>query len=47
MVAFLICGTFISAWLTDEMGIHVIFGAFLFGLCIPRENHFAHNFTKR
>lgn len=33
---FLLCGTVLSAALTDWMGLHLIFGAFAFGLCLPR-----------
>ncbi|MEU9736300.1 cation:proton antiporter [Streptomyces sp. NPDC048002] len=31
------CGAFGSAWLTSEIGIHAIFGAFFFGLVMPRD----------
>lgn len=30
-------GAFGSAWLTSEIGIHAIFGAFFFGLVMPRD----------
>lgn len=29
---------FLSAWITDLIGIHAIFGAFLMGLAIPRSD---------
>lgn len=34
----LLCaGVFLSSWLTSWIGIHAIFGAFLFGFVMPRE----------
>jgi Kef-type K+ transport system membrane component KefB/nucleotide-binding universal stress UspA family protein len=33
--------TFICAWITDLIGIHSLFGAFLFGLSIPSDMEFA------
>jgi Kef-type K+ transport system membrane component KefB len=30
-------GIFLSAYVTSWIGVHVIFGAFAFGLCMPRE----------
>ena len=30
-------GTFVSSWITTWIGIHAIFGAFLFGIITPRE----------
>jgi Kef-type K+ transport system membrane component KefB len=32
-------GAFGSAWLTSQIGIHAIFGAFFFGLIMPRDKH--------
>ncbi len=46
-LAFILCGMFGSAWLTLEIGIHEIFGAFIFGLIMPRERNFSHNITKK
>jgi Kef-type K+ transport system membrane component KefB len=37
VLAFLLVGMIFSAWVTDHIGIHFIFGAFVFGLVIPRE----------
>jgi Kef-type K+ transport system membrane component KefB len=34
--AVLSCGLLASAWTTDEIGLHVVFGAFLFGAVVPR-----------
>ena len=30
---------FLSAWTTELLGVHAIFGSFLFGLIVPRESH--------
>ena len=30
---------FLCGWTTDLLGVHFIFGAFLFGLIVPRETH--------
>ena len=37
VLAFLLVGLILSAWVTDHIGIHFIFGAFVFGLVVPRE----------
>ncbi len=37
VLAFLLVGLILSAWLTDRIGIHFIFGAFVFGVIVPRE----------
>ncbi len=36
--AVLCAGLLVSAWITHEIGLHVVFGAFLFGTVVPR-NH--------
>ncbi|GAU23030.1 hypothetical protein TSUD_336780 [Trifolium subterraneum] len=40
-------GVMISGFMTDLIGIHSIFGAFVFGLTIPRGGEFASKITKR
>ena len=30
---------FLSAWTTELLGVHAIFGAFLFGIIMPRDSH--------
>ncbi|GBG82715.1 hypothetical protein CBR_g36243 [Chara braunii] len=40
-------GCLLSGFLTDLMGIHVIFGAFLFGLILPKEGNFAHSLISK
>jgi Kef-type K+ transport system membrane component KefB len=37
VLAFLLVGLIFSSWITDHIGIHFIFGAFVFGVIIPRE----------
>jgi Kef-type K+ transport system membrane component KefB len=37
MVSVLLVGVLVSSWMTSEIGIHAIFGAFFFGAIIPRE----------
>ncbi len=37
ILAFILVGFIGSAWVTDEIGIHFIFGGFLFGVIMPRE----------
>ncbi len=37
VLAFLLIGLIFSSWVTDHIGIHFIFGAFVFGLVVPRE----------
>lgn len=41
--AFVLMMVFIFAWFTDIIGVHSIFGAFIFGVIMPRENGFAVN----
>ncbi len=36
MLAVVLVGVLASAWVTEEIGIHFIFGAFLFGVAMPR-----------
>ncbi|MCX4591809.1 cation:proton antiporter [Streptomyces sp. NBC_01549] len=37
LLMLLCAGVFLSSWLTSWIGIHAIFGAFLFGFVMPRE----------
>jgi Kef-type K+ transport system membrane component KefB len=36
--AIVLAGLLVSAWLTDRIGVHSIFGAFVFGAIVPRED---------
>ncbi|KAF9289858.1 K(+)/H(+) antiporter [Mortierella alpina] len=47
MMAFTMVVVLISAFVTDVIGIHAIFGSFLVGLIIPTESGFAVGVTKR
>jgi Kef-type K+ transport system membrane component KefB len=38
ILATVLAGLLLSAWATQWMGLHFIFGAFLFGMVMPREN---------
>src|ERR1700710_1313668 len=38
VLSILLVGLILSAWVTDRIGIHFIFGAFVFGVAVPREN---------
>lgn len=44
--AYLVC-MFFSAWLTEYFGLHSIFGAFIFGLVVPREGHFSEKVSEK
>jgi Kef-type K+ transport system membrane component KefB len=37
MLAIVLAGVLLSSWVTEEIGIHFIFGAFLFGAVMPRK----------
>ncbi|KAI1314801.1 K(+)/H(+) antiporter [Mortierella claussenii] len=47
MMAFTLTLVLISGFITDIIGVHAIFGAFLVGLIIPNETGFADGVTKR
>ncbi|KAF9582975.1 K(+)/H(+) antiporter [Lunasporangiospora selenospora] len=47
MMAFTLTITLISAFVTDIIGVHAIFGSFLVGLIIPNDTGFADEVTKR
>jgi Kef-type K+ transport system membrane component KefB len=38
LLAALLIGAFAFAYITDALGVHVVFGAFLFGICLPRDD---------
>lgn len=46
VAAVFIC-IFTSAWITELIGVHAIFGAFLFGLIIPRSHNMAIRLTEK
>ncbi|KAF9544053.1 K(+)/H(+) antiporter [Mortierella hygrophila] len=47
MMAFTLVVVLVSAFVTDIIGVHAIFGSFLVGLIIPNETGFADGVTKR
>ncbi|KAF9289839.1 K(+)/H(+) antiporter [Mortierella antarctica] len=47
MMAFTLAVVLISAFITDIIGVHAIFGSFLVGLIIPNDTGFADGVTKR
>lgn len=38
LLAVLLIGTFACAYATDRLQVHAVFGAFLFGACLPRDD---------
>jgi Kef-type K+ transport system membrane component KefB len=38
VMALMFCGTCLSALITDTIGVHALFGAFLFGVAVPRHS---------
>lgn len=47
MVAIAILLVLASAWTTEWLGIHALFGAFLMGAVMPKEHGFVHELTQR
>lgn len=49
MLALVLVGILLSAWVAEEIGIHFIFGAFLFGVVMPRQRaaKLTHEVTER
>lgn len=47
LLAFSILGALISATITEAIGIHGLFGAFLFGAVIPHDSLIAHDVSQR
>jgi Kef-type K+ transport system membrane component KefB len=47
LVAFLIVLLLLSSWLTEVIGIHALFGSFLFGGILPRDRGFAQALVRR
>lgn len=42
-----LAGVMVSGFMTDLIGIHAIFGAFVFGLTIPKGSHFMERLMER
>lgn len=47
LLAFSILGALISATITEMIGVHALFGAFLFGAVIPHDSFIAHDISHR
>jgi Kef-type K+ transport system membrane component KefB/nucleotide-binding universal stress UspA family protein len=47
MVAIAVLLVLASAWTTERLGIHALFGAFLLGAIMPKEHGFVHELTVR
>ena len=47
MLAALLIGTFACAYATGYLGVHPVFGAFLFGACVPRDDRLLHALIER
>ena len=46
-VAIVVVGVLTAAWTTEWIGIHAIFGAFVFGTIMPRGSRMTHDLTDR
>ncbi len=47
VLAFLLAGAFGCAAITEWLNLHAVFGAFLFGLCLPRDDRLLHGLIER
>lgn len=47
VLTFLVLGALGCAALTQWMGVHAVFGAFLFGVCLPRDDRLLANLVER
>lgn len=47
VLAFLLMGAFGCAAITEWLGLHAVFGAFLFGLCLPRDDRLLQGLIER
>ena len=47
LLATLLIGTFACAYATTYLGVHAVFGAFLFGACLPRDDRLLHSLIER
>lgn len=47
MLAMLLIGTFACAYATKWLGVHPVFGAFLFGAALPRDDRLLHSLIER
>lgn len=47
MLAFILLLVLISAWITEQLGIHALFGAFLIGVILPKHHEFVQLLTHK
>jgi len=47
MMALILVLLLVSAWATERLGVHLLFGAFLFGAVMPKERHFIAQLTEK
>lgn len=47
VLSLILVGVLVSAWATEEIGIHAIFGAFAFGAVLPRDAHLVEEVSLR
>jgi Kef-type K+ transport system membrane component KefB len=47
LLATLLIATLASAYATASLGVHPVFGAFLFGACLPRDDRLLHSLIER
>ena len=47
VLAFLLAGAFGCAAITEWLGLHAVFGAFLFGACLPRDDRLLESLIER
>jgi Kef-type K+ transport system membrane component KefB len=47
LLAFAFITLLLSAWITEMIGIHALFGAFLMGVVMPEQNEFKEKLTAR
>ena len=45
--ALLLMGALLCAWLTERLQVHAAFGAFIFGLCLPRDDRLLGELRRR
>jgi Kef-type K+ transport system membrane component KefB len=46
-MALILLVTLASGWITESLGVHALFGAFLAGVVMPREHEFSHELWQR
>jgi Kef-type K+ transport system membrane component KefB len=47
LMALILLAVLVSAWITESLGIHALFGAFLAGVVMPKEPRFVQAITQR